>query len=108
MSTAIYVSVPVRRRGPGASEAAREDEEFVVGFDGHTPALALPGSVMGAPATGPVPWANGSRGRLTSHVGRWRRLLSGPVEVGVWEGQLEIDRMRIEVVSVPKPSEATT
>ena len=91
-----------------ASEAAREDEDFVVGFDGHTLTLALPGSVMGAPATGPAPWPNGYRGRLASYVGRWRRLLSDPVEVGVWEGQLEIDRMRIEVVAVHKPSEATT
>ena len=90
-----------------ANEVARDDDEFVLGFDGHTLTLALPGKVMGAPASGPAPWATAYRGRISMFAGRWRRLMSDPVEVGIWEGQLEIDRMRIEVVAVSGPAVAT-
>ena len=90
-----------------ANEVARDSDEFVFGFDGHTLTLVLPGKVMGAPASGPAPWATAYRGRISVFAGRWRRLMSDPVEVGIWEGQLEIDRMRIEVVAVSGLAEAT-
>ena len=89
-----------------ASEAARDDEDFVIGFDGLTLTLSLPGGVMGAPATGTAPWSITYRGRLSTFAGRWKRLMSDPVEVGIWEGELEIDRMRIEVAANPWPLEA--
>ena len=89
-----------------ASEAARDDEEFTLRFDGQTLTLAIPGSAMGAPATGPAPWPTTYRGQLATLSGRWKRLMSDPVDVGIWEGQLEIDRMRIEVVAEPGSTEA--
>ena len=83
----------------GVAATAAEQDEFVVEFDGRMFKIALSGAVIGAPASGTAPWSRGYRGRLaTLSNGLPTRLMTDPVEVGIWEGQLEIERSRIDVV----------
>jgi hypothetical protein len=80
-----------------AAEGAGDDEEFVAEFDGQMFKVTLPSETIAAPATGPAPWVGAHRGSVVKFGGRHRKLMTDPVEIGIWEHHLEIDRYRYQL-----------
>lgn len=80
-----------------AAQNAGERDEFLAEFDGRMLRIELPNEVIGAPASGGAPWPFGCRGRVVDFAGLPKRLMTDPVEVGLWEGTLEVDRLAVDV-----------
>lgn len=79
-----------------AAESASGQDEFTIDFDGDMLKIFLRGTVTGAPARGDA-WTQRYRGRVASLTSLPRRLMTDPVEVGVWEDRLEIGSARFVV-----------
>ena len=71
---------------------------FRTHFDGQMLTIEAGGQTMGAPASGTGEWPEGVRVALTAGAPLPRRLMTDPVEVGVWDGALEVERHRLPVI----------
>lgn len=66
--------------------------KFRIRFDGRMLKLELPKETIGAPATGPGAWPSWYWVTVTPKVALPKRLATDPVELGIWEDVLEIER----------------
>lgn len=89
-----------------AVNSAGEHDEFFVEFDGHMLKITLLDTAIGAPARGPASW-NCYRGRIASLAGLPTRFLTDPVEIGIWNGRLEIEQTHFAVTPAAQLSGAT-
>lgn len=82
-----------------ATEAAkgRPDAELRSHFDGSMLKLQVDDEVVGAPAKGSGSWPAWYRVTLTPANGLPKRLATDPVEVGIWEAELEVGRHHCRV-----------
>lgn len=69
-------------------------------FDGQMLIVELPGTVVGAPAHGAVAWTSIYEMRLPAMASLPKRLMTDPVEVGIWDERLEIERWSCEIAKV--------
>lgn len=71
---------------------------LVAYFDGRMLTIDAGGRIMGAPARGPFEWTESVRAVVATDSPLPRRLMTDPVEVGVWDGGLEIERVRLPLI----------
>lgn len=71
---------------------------FSAHFNGRMLTIDAGGRIMGAPASGPGEWPERVRAVLATGAPLPRRLMTDPVEVGVWDGALEIERSRLPLI----------
>ena len=80
-------------------EASKRDHprplQVRVHFNGRMLTLEAGDEVIGAPAQGKEPWAEPFSVALTADQVLPKRLLTDPVEIGIWEGALEIERCKL-------------
>ena len=87
----------LRTRLRGAVDSAGEGDEFVVGFDGQMFTVTLPGSSIRVDARGSEPWPCSYRGQVAQLSRISKRFRTDPIEIGIWEAQLEIEYSRLDV-----------
>lgn len=85
-----------------AAEASRECDSVVVEFDGQLLKFSLLGGVIGVPASGPAAWAVSYRIQTHLFAELPSRLMNDPIEIGIWEGHLEVDRARMTLLLDPQ------
>lgn len=76
-------------------ESAVPDSPCSVWFDGVVLICEGASFRVATPAVGPAPWPTRHRISARALGGLPRRLAHDPVEVGVWEGALEVGRLRL-------------
>lgn len=81
-----------------AAAATSGPFSFSAHFNGRMLTIDAGGRIMGAPASGPGEWPERVRAVLATGAPLPRRLMTDPVEVGVWDGALEIERSRLPLI----------
>lgn len=71
---------------------------FRAHFDGRMLTIDAGGQIMGAPASGPVEWPEAVRSVVATGALLPQRLMTDPVEVGVWEDVLEVEHHRLPLI----------
>ncbi|MBC7705009.1 MAG: hypothetical protein H7274_13835, partial [Rhodoferax sp.] len=85
-----------------AAEASGENDSVVVEFDGQLLKFTLPSEVIGVPASGPAPWPVGYCVQTHRFTGLPKKFMNDLVEIGIWEGHLEVDRARMTLSLDPE------
>lgn len=78
-----------------AAASNSQAAEVQVHFNGRMLTLEVGEEMIGAPASGPDAWASKYAVGITADDVLPSRLKTDPVEVGIWQGALEIERCRL-------------
>lgn len=82
----------------GTAETTAGPFSFIAHFNGRMLTIDAGGRIMGVPASGPGEWPEGVRAVVAAGAPLPRRLMTDPVELGVWDGALEIERVQLPLI----------
>lgn len=74
--------------------------DFQLDFDGRLLKVEIDGELIGVPATGPVPWLGKFAVVLEPQDALPKRLMTDPVEIGIWQGHLEVERCKFRATEL--------
>jgi hypothetical protein len=91
-----------------AAETCPENAEFAVSCNGQILKIYFCDVMHCAPVVRGTPWTNTYLGRVRDFRELPRRLMTDPVDVGVWNGNLEVERSRLAITLDGEPQFGST